>query len=242
MWWQFRLFLLYCPNLCKASANTRSSFVLIKEDPSYWVAIGILSTENRSPFNSMILFFFFQTHVQFATFSLLTLLQLRSIKKSVQFFHCVAHPKLPYFIGPDVTCRYTCYAPVSERNVDKVKVKKVKAKKVAASKMTRTTDKPISGALVYMTPSIGVASPLNTGARTQRAQATKKVAAHLAKNPKAEVGKPKPAESSKGKPMGFSNLTLRRFRAHFQWPLGCISCLWSLWIGTLSFCGPNKAI
>eukprot|EP00434_Breviolum_minutum_P029791 symbB.v1.2.026340.t1/scaffold2624.1/size74584/2 len=77
----------------------------------------------------------------------------------------------------------------SKRNVDKVKVKKVKAKKVAASKMTRT----------------------------QRAQATKKVAAHLAKNPKAEVGKPKPAESSKGKPMGFSNLTLRRFRAHFQW-------------------------
>jgi len=49
--------------------------------------------------------------------------------------------------------------------------------------------------------------------RTQRA----KVAAHLAKNPKAKMGKPKPAESSKGKPMGFSNLTLRRFRAHFQW-------------------------
>lgn len=37
------------------------------------------------------------------------------------------------------------------------------------------------------------------------------------------MGKPKPAESSKGKPMGFSNLTLRRFRAHFQWPLGGIS-------------------
>jgi len=68
------------------------------------------------------------------------------------------------------------------------KVKKVK--KVAAKKV--------------------VASKMN---RTQRA----KVAAHLAKNPKAEMGKPKPAESSKGKPMGFSNLTLRRFRAHFQW-------------------------
>lgn len=75
----------------------------------------------------------------------------------------------------------------SKRKVDKVK----KVKKVKAKKVA--------------------ASKMT---RTQRAQ----VAAHLAKNPKAEsLGKPKPAESSKGKPVGFSNLTLRRFRAHFQW-------------------------
>ena len=45
------LFVMCC------AACTKPSFVLIQEDPSYWVAIGILSTENRSPFNSTILFF-----------------------------------------------------------------------------------------------------------------------------------------------------------------------------------------
>ena len=115
---------------CVWQCCAESECICVKRDCLTSLLLGILPT-----------LIFFQKHVQFATFSLLTLLQLRSIKKSVQFFHCVAHPKLPYFIGPDVTCRYTCYAPVSERNADKVKVKKVKAKKVAASKMTRTTDK-----------------------------------------------------------------------------------------------------